>query len=150
MKTKHLLPNRLKALGWWILLPSIFIGLRITIMEWEPDLLNFQLPKALNWNGSAHNNLLNELLGIAAIVGGLIVAFARVKVEDELMTRLRLESLVWAVKWNYIILLLAFVFVYGLSFYWVMIYNMFTVLILFIAKFHLSMRELNRSLSHEK
>ena len=43
----------------------------------------------------------------------------------------------WAVWVNYVLLLLSFIFVYGMGFLHVMIYNMFTVLIIFIGRFNL-------------
>ena len=82
------------------------------------------------------NNILNEILGISTIIGGLIVAFSREPDEDELILRIRLECLVWAIYWNYGILLIAFLFVYDFSFYWVMIFNMFTPLLLFVIRFN--------------
>ena len=55
---------------------------------------------------------------------------------DEMISKIRLESLVWATYINYGILLLAMIFVYDMSFLWVMILNMFTILIFFIIRFN--------------
>jgi hypothetical protein len=65
-----------------------------------------------------------------------MVGFSKEKNEDEFIANLRLSSLLWAVLVNYGLLLLAFVFVYGFPFLNVMVYNMFTVLIIFIARFN--------------
>ncbi|MBT8321463.1 MAG: hypothetical protein KJO90_07325, partial [Eudoraea sp.] len=96
------------------------------------------------------NNILNEILAILVILSGLLVAFSREKDEDELITKIRLESLVWATYWNYGILILAFLFLYDLTFYWVMVFNMFTILYLFIIRFTLAIRKLKASASHEE
>ena len=58
------------------------------------------------------------------------------KKEDEYISKLRLSSLLWAVLINYTLLLLAFLFVYGEPFIPIIIYSMFTVLIIFIARFN--------------
>ena len=67
----------------------------------------------------------------------MMVGFSKEKNEDEYIANLRLSSLMWAVWVNYVLLLLCFIFVYGMGFLHVMIYNMFTVLIIFIGRFNL-------------
>jgi hypothetical protein len=67
----------------------------------------------------------------------MMVGFSKEKNEDEYIANLRLSSLMWAVWVNYALLLLSFIFVYGMGFLHVMIYNMFTVLIIFIGRFNL-------------
>ena len=84
------------------------------------------------------------------IIGALLVGFSKEKQEDEYIAEVRLNALLWAVLVNYCLLLAAFVFVYGLSFLTVMIYNMFTVLILFIARFHIALYRNAKNISDEK
>ena len=78
---------------------------------------------------------MNCLTGI--ITGLLLIAFSREKHEDEFISRIRLESLQWAVLINYLLLIVSAFLVYGFSFMDVMMYNMLTVLIIFIVRFHL-------------
>ena len=140
MITKHLFPNSFKKYGWLILIPTSILGLLTVIYDYEPSFLNFKVP-ALFVNqfigdnsiiGFVKNNLLNEILGILVIISATIVAFSKEKLEDEFISKIRLESLVWAVYVNYAILLISFLFIYDLSFLWVMILNMFTILLFFI------------------
>jgi hypothetical protein len=58
--------------------------------------------------------------------------------------------LLWAVFVNYILLLLSFIFIYGTRFFNVMLYNMFTVLIIFIARFNYVLYKNSKSLKNEK
>ncbi|VAW16950.1 hypothetical protein MNBD_BACTEROID05-629 [hydrothermal vent metagenome] len=95
--------------------------------------------------GIVNNNILNEILGISMIVGSILVAFSKEKDEDEFISKIRLESLVWATYLNYAILFLAFIFVYDLSFLWVMIFNMFTILIFFIIRFNWQIRKFRKT-----
>jgi hypothetical protein len=141
-----------------VFVPATILGILTLMLEWEPALLDvkvlgffidevFGVEKLV---GFTENNILNEILGILVILSGLLVAFSRERDEDELITKIRLESLVWATYWNYGILILAFLFLYDLTFYWVMVFNMFTILYLFIIRFTLAIRKLKASASHEE
>lgn len=80
-------------------------------------------------------NLTDEIAAIGVIVGLLLVAFSREKVEDEMIGQLRLEALQWSVYANYIVLAIAILTLYDTAFFNVMVYNMFTVLLVFISRF---------------
>jgi len=139
-----LLPNNFKIVGWFILLPTIIIGLLFIYYDYSADWLNIKSFALVNkdfGNGTSYfteieTNLTNTFLGALFIIGGLLVSFSKEKVEDEYILSLRLSSFMWAVLLNYVILLFSFLFVYGLSFLDVMVYNMFTVLIIFILRFN--------------
>ncbi|GAB3699375.1 hypothetical protein GCM10027592_25390 [Spirosoma flavus] len=84
---------------------------------------------------AAPQNLTDELAGIGIIMGLMLIAFSREKVEDEMISQLRLEALQWSVYVNYFILAIAMLTIYDSAFFDVMIYNMFTVLLVFIVRF---------------
>jgi hypothetical protein len=65
----------------------------------------------------------------------LFIAFSKEKIEDEFISRLRLESLQFAVYLNYMILTLQILLVHSTAFLDIMVYNMFSVLLLFIIRF---------------
>jgi len=144
MKVNFLFPNKFKKIGWFILIPSAIIGLVTLIYEYEPSFLDFNAPaifindffKDKKLFGMVNNNILNEILGVLIIISSLFVAFSKEKLEDEYISKIRLESLVWAVYVNYGILLFSFLFIFDFSFLWVMIFNMFTVLLFFIIRFN--------------
>jgi hypothetical protein len=96
--------------------------------------------------GFVHNNLLNEIIGLLIIISAFLVAFSKEKQEDEFISKIRLESLVWAVYLNYAILIIALLFIYDMSFMWVIIFNMFTILFFFIARFNWEVYKLKKSL----
>ena len=97
---------------------------------------------ALFDNGNHHNfsfvetNVTNTIVGMLFLIGALMVSFSKERREDEFIANLRLSSLLWSVWVNYALLLVAFVLVYGLAFFSVMVYNMFTILIIFIIRFN--------------
>ena len=158
MKVNYLLPNKYKNIGWVILVPSAIIGLITLILEYEPDFLNFNVPAIFinelfgdkHFFGFVSNNILNEILGVLIIISSLLVAFSKEKSEDEYISKIRLESLVWAVYINYAILLVSFLFIYDFSFLWVMIFNMFTVLLFFIIKFNWQISNLKKAADYEE
>jgi uncharacterized membrane protein len=95
-------------------------------------------------------NVTFTVVGILFIVGAIFVGFSKEKREDEFIAKLRLSSLLWAVFVNYILLLLSFAFVYGIAFINVMMYNMFTVMIIFIFRFNYILYKNSKSVSDEK
>ena len=162
MKTKYLFHAKYRNIGWFIFVPATILGLVHVILEWAPAFLEIKVfgifieeiavfgDNEKKFAGFTENNIFNEILGVLIILSGLLVAFSREKDEDELITKIRLECLVWATYWNYGILILAFLLVYELSFFWVMVFNMFTILYLFIIRYTLAIRKLKASTSHEE
>jgi FlaA1/EpsC-like NDP-sugar epimerase len=96
------------------------------------------------------NNILDEIIAILLIISSVFIAFSKEKEEDEYISLIRLESLVWATYLNYAILILTIVFVYELSFLWVFIFNMFTILFFFIIKFNWAIYKMKEVLRNEK
>ena len=158
MKLNYLFPNKYKKIGWLILIPSAIIGLITLILDFEPNYLDFNVPAIFideffgdkHFIGIVNNNVLNEILGTLIILSSLLVAFSKEKSEDEYISKIRLESLVWAVYLNYAILLISFLFIFGLSFLWVMIFNMFTILLFFIIRFNWQISKLKKSAHYEE
>ena len=89
------------------------------------------------------NSVIDEIIAIAIIVGGLLVGFSKEKVEDEFIYKLRKDSLVWAIIFNYVILLLAIIFVYDFTFFDILVFNMFTPIIFFVVRFNFLKGRLN-------
>lgn len=158
MKHSMTLPNKYKKIGWIILVPSLICGILSIISQFELEWLNATVfaifhdevlgkKSYFTW---IDVNITNTLIGVLFITGALLVGFSREKREDEYIGGIRLSSLLWAVGVNYILLLLAFIFIYGSPFLDVMVYNMFTVLILFIARFHYILYKNSKSVPDEK
>jgi hypothetical protein len=158
MKLNYLFPSTYKKIGWLIFLPTIIIGLTTIILKFEPNCLTFNVPAVFidelfgdkHFIGMVNNNILNEILGVLMILSSLLVAFSKEESEDEYISKIRLESLVWAVFLNYAILLLSFLFIFDLSFLWVMIFNMFTILLFFIIRFNWQISKLKKSTRYEE
>ena len=151
MKTNYLLPNKYKTLGWILFIGGIILGFTIVFsdFEYEPisakvisifnepfiddpfdDKDTFKLFKIIE------TGISSEIASIAIIIGGLIIGFSKEKIEDEFIYKLRKDSLVWAIIFNYFVLVSTIVFIYDLTFFHVLVYNMFTPLLFFIIRFN--------------
>ena len=82
-------------------------------------------------------NFTDEIASIGLIVSLLFIAFSKEKIEDEWISQLRLESLQFAVYLNYAVLSLQILLVHNTAFFDIMVYNMFSVLLLFILRFRI-------------
>lgn len=147
MEINYLLPNKYKTLGWMLFIVGIIAGIIFIIKGYETNLLTTKVISVydgLNISVDGKTSLFNiqessivdELITIAIIIGGLIVGFSREKVEDEFIYKLRKDSLVWAIIVNYAILLFVTLFIYDLAYFHVLVFNMFTPLIFFIVRFN--------------
>ena len=159
MKLNFLFPSKFKRIGWFTLIPSAIIGLLILIYEYEPSFLDFNVPaifvdELFSVNKKTFrmvtNNILNEILGVLIIISTFFVAFSKEKSEDEYISKIRFDSLAWAVYFNYAILILTVLFIYDFAFLWVMVFNMFTVLLFFIVRFNWQFSKLKKSASYEE
>jgi len=143
MQAKWLFPHRYRLIGWVLFVPSLLLGVASVHGLFS---LDFLIVKGAIFQGT--NNLTNELAGLGVIVGLLLIAFSKERVEDEMISRLRLDALQWSIYANYLILAIAILTIYDGAFLNVMIYNMFTVLLVFIGRFRwLLHRHTNTSLT---
>lgn len=152
-----LLPHGYKRIGWFLLIPALVLFI---LLVTSSESVSFSMPVfaifssefmgKTQWFGMVETEIANTVTGVLFIVGALFVGFSKEKTEDEFIEKLRLSSLLWAVWVNYILLLLAFLFIYDFGFLNVMIYNMFTVLIIFIVRFNYILFKTKRTASHEE
>ncbi len=150
MNSTYLLSNKFKIPGWILLVSGLVAGVFLVLSNFESDLLNVNVMAiwadpitfgaTSNDKGSffriIENSIVDELIALAIIIGGLMVGFSREKIEDEFIYKLRNDSLVWAIVINYIVLIVTVLFVYDLSFFNILVYNMFTPLLFFIIRFN--------------
>ncbi|MBV9988503.1 MAG: hypothetical protein JO301_12550 [Chitinophagaceae bacterium] len=125
-----LLPHAFQRVGWILLVPFLALGIAYT--GWE-----YQIPGLGDFS--------DELISVGNIVSLMLVAFSAEKVEDEAIQFFRLASLQWAVIVNYLILIVCIITVYGTNFLSVMIYNMFTILVIFILRFRILLYQHNKA-----
>jgi hypothetical protein len=158
MKTNYLLAYSFKKWGWGILIPSAILGLVVLVLDFQPEFSKFFVPVLISDQiisdlvifDMQEQNILDEVLGGFVILGSMMVAFSKEKVEDEYIAKIRLDSLAWAVYFNQGLLLVSLFFVYGMSFLWVMIFNLFTLTWFFIARFSWLTSKMKKSRQDEE
>lgn len=158
MTYKALLPHKFKRIGWCILIPATIFGIVLIFNGFDKWPLNATVFTIYGeeFLGKSHSfsffrtDITNTLTGCLFIIGGLLVGFSKEKNEDEFIWNLRVSSLLWAVVTNYLVLLFCMLFVYGAPFLSVMLYNMFTVLIIFIVRFNYVLYRNLKAIADEK
>lgn len=155
MKNLLLFPYTFRPIGWVILILSFAIGLLGTVLEWEFDCLNWQvfaihaggiLEKDV-FLGWVKDNVTNEFLGLFLLFGLMLVGFSRVQHEDEYTLQMRYNALMWAAWTNCLLMVFTMVFFYGTSYWFCMLFNMYSVMTIYVLRFgYLLHKSKNQSL----
>lgn len=152
MKASLLLPHHYRMYGWIIFIPFLTLGLANYYNQFEFRFLDFRLPfypsdSPFGGEGGYKGNFTDEIAALGLIISLIMIGFSKEKIEDEQISRLRLDSLQWSVYVNYLVLALAILFIHGGYFFSAMVYNMFTVLIFFIIRFRWAIYRENKLLN---
>ncbi|MDQ0636793.1 hypothetical protein QF042_000358 [Pedobacter sp. W3I1] len=143
MRNSLLIPNKYKAIGWVIFVAFGILGSSCVIAEFR--IPGFQLYYPSNGGAMGNDyNLTNEFAMLGITLGLLMIVFAKERIEDEYISILRLKSLQWAVLINYIILIIINFSFYGLGYIFIITYNIWTLLLVFILKFYWNLYQLKR------
>ena len=127
MTKELLLPHSFKKIGWVILIPTLLLG-ALMLIDGFNGYPTYLMPAqgtacyetlCSATTGRALNNI--ALVGIC--IGGIFVACSRERIEDEMISRIRLNALLTALYVNYALLIATALCTYDLSFLYVMIYN---------------------------
>jgi len=114
------------------------------LLDSNPNDPTFSL---ISW---VENDISNELMLTAMLVGTYLIAFARVKEEDEFSHQLRLEAMSQALVYNGIILLIFNWLVYDGLFLYVMMSQLFSFLLLFSFIFAMKIRKQRKMVGDEE
>lgn len=147
MKNNLLIPNKYKVFGWIIFLIFASLGVALATCDFRLPWLSFSYHEH---DYTVESNMTDELAVFGVIIGLLLISFAKEPKEDEYISLIRLKSWQWSVLISYIILILINFTCYSMTYVMVLSYNMFTILLVFIAKFNYSLYKLNREAGNEK
>ncbi len=142
MKRDLLLPYGLKKVGWAILTPTALLGLAMWCdgfsgaPSWFCSLFVAVGENADSecdiWTSEAMICLLNNVALIGVLVGSLLVACSRERVEDEMISRIRLNALLTALYAQTALTVVAALSVYGFAFLQIMVANLVALPVLFL------------------
>jgi len=91
-----------------------------------------------------YNDIFDEIVFCLLIVSGVFYVFSKEKKEDEMISKIRLDSLVWATYCNAIFSLVCYLFFYGVSFLYPMSILVFSNLLFFVIRFRWAIYKYNR------
>ena len=141
MKNIYLLPNKSKIVGFVLLI----LGLALTYIRFsigiKPEFLNQKVFSVYSsfleksYFTFTTNNIFEEICGLLGLFGLSIIAFSKEKIENEKVQEIRLYSFLYAVYANILLILFAFIFIYGLGFVSFALLNMYLILVLYIIIF---------------
>ena len=112
-----LFPHKFQKTGWIIFAIGTILGAYILISD------------------LCTNSYVNNIAIISIVIGAILATCSQEKIEDEMTQHIRLNSLLIAMYINYALLIISSLLVYSLDFLYVMMYNMFTILLIFMVVF---------------
>ena len=83
----------------------------------------------------------DELILLLLITGLALIVFSREKTETEELIKLRADALVKSILINTLLLILSIVFIYGSGFIYVLVFNLFSIFIIYLVFFYLLRRK---------
>ena len=159
MKTHFLFPNKYKKFGWILFVPSLLAGLILFIKGidfgnyFKMNVFAFysdQFLSGTKFLTIIENGVLDEIIIVLIIIGAILISFSKTKNEDEFISKIRYESLVWATYLNFILMIIATFVIYGFAYFNVLLANVFAMLLFFIIRFHFMIYKLNKSSNDEE
>jgi hypothetical protein len=159
MKTHFLFPNKCKKFGWILFVPSLLLGSILFISGIDFGkyfkmnvfaIYSDQFLSGTNFFTIIKNGVLDEIIIVLIIVGAILISFSKTKNEDEFISKIRYESLVWATYLNFILMIIATLVIYGFAYFNVLVTNVFAMLLFFIIRFHFMIYKLNKSSNDEE
>lgn len=133
MKARFLFPYYFKFIGLGLFMVHVLV-----VLLWHAD---YHKGEARLFT-PAHLFFLSTLL--LMVIGLLMIAFSKEKIEDEQIAQLRLDSLQWAIYVNYMLIIITLAFTNGWEINHILQVNLWGPLLFFIARFRWMMYRLNR------
>ena len=144
----YLFNYKYKKISGWIFYLLIPVGLFLLLTERIQDIfvVNVFSIFSYEWIGSERtgfgwieNGLGDEVFTLLIIVSGIVNSFSKEKIEDELISRIRLESLSLSLFISFGLIIISTFLVYNLNYMYVLVSNLFLMILLFnlIFKFRL-------------
>ena len=144
----YLFSNKFKKTSGVVFYLSILVGLFLLLTDRIQDIfvVNVFSIFSYEWFGSEQtgfgwieNGLGDEIFTLLIIVSGLINSFSKEEIEDELISRIRLESLSLSVFISFGLIIISTFLVFNINYMYVLVFNLFLIILLFnlILKFRL-------------
>ena len=159
MKNTYLFPHRYKKLGLLFFSVGFTLFIMAFLFNFETGLsiLEVKMPVIMTnpifgdreFFQIVETNITMHLIILSIIIGGLVFGFSKERVEDELIGDIRKSSLIWAVYFNYSLLILSLFLLADFDMIAMIVLNVFTLLLFFIIRFEWKKYQLKTASNEE-
>ena len=143
-----LLPYSFKRIGWVLFIPTALLGLLMAI----DGFIGF--PTFLLPDSTAGSEILsrvsNNVVLIGVLLGTLLITCSRERIEDELITRIRLNALLAALYATIGIAVIAALLLYDFAYLNFLIFNLCLLPVLFLVIERVMLWRLGKEAAHEE
>lgn len=143
-----LLPYSFKRIGWVLFIPTALLGLLMAIDGFN-GFPTFLLPDSVV-TGETVDRLCNNVVLIGVLLGTLLITCSRERIEDELITRIRLNALLVALYATIGIAVIAALFLYDFAYLYFLIFNLCLLPVLFLVIERVMLWRLGKEAAHEE
>jgi len=152
-----LFPYSYRYFGWPLLIAGLILGFFLVFFDLSISWLDIkvlsiagggdliQVQEESSFFKFEDDNFTNELAALLVLVGSVLVAFSKEKVEDEFFQQLRFESIIWALKVQSIVLLLAILFLYNFAFLAFMMIALVSFYVFYIGRYHFQLMKVKKN-----
>ena len=136
----YLFNYKYKKISGWIFYLLIPAGLFLLLTERIQDIfvVNVFSIFSYEWFGSERtgfgwieNGLGDEVFTLLIIISGLVNSFSKEKIEDELISRIRLESLSLSLFISFGLIIISTFLVFNMNYMYILVFNLFLIILLF-------------------
>lgn len=145
MQKNWLLPYGFKWVGWFLLAIAVPVGI------WAAAIgFNYQEVALLNALQLSDKPLINNHLVLWMWLGAIFVACSREKIEDEMISRIRLNALLFALYIQAAFIIVATFLFNSLDFLNVMVYNLVSFPIIFVGAYRVMLWQIRKEALDEE
>ncbi len=149
MKKNLLLPYSFKKIGWAILIPALILGI-LTLVSDLDGLPDKFLKSCEFLHSSSANRTVNNIAIIGIILGSVLASCSKEKVEDEMISAVRMNSLLLTLYIDFGLLIISSLFIYDFEYFYVMAVNLCMLPVLFLILWNVNKYKMRRGLNYEK
>ncbi len=133
MLSKIHLPHRFQWIGWVLFVLSAVLAFMTLSFEFEwLEIANIRKPGIFS---NSDENFTNEVAVILLFISLFSIAFTKEKKEDEYIQKIHLDSILFAAYGYFILNIIGAMLFYGFNFFSFLLLNMYSIPLLFIARF---------------
>lgn len=144
--SKLLLPHYFQKIGWLLFFPAAILCFMALSIEFEFSWLEISGVRESGFLESSEENFTNELAIISLFLSLFFITFSKEKQEDEYIQKVRLDSILFACYGYFALNIIGTILFYGFDYLSFMLINMFSLPLLFIARFRWIMYKQRKSL----